>query len=84
MRKLSAEVGDTDIPQLGLFDLLLPMSFPTHHHEVGGAWYLLDLILRVLEFVTHPLREGSLPTVICEQGEKEEAEGAEEGDGQDI
>ena len=79
----SAEAGDPDLPQLGLFDLLLPMTLPAHHHEIGGTGYLLDLIIRVAEVGTHPSRKGS-PTVICEKGENEKREGAEECDRQDV
>lgn len=66
MRRLSAEVGDPDVPQLGLLDLLLSVSLPAHHHEIGGTRDLLDFILRVLELEIRPLSGGSPPIVVYE------------------
>jgi hypothetical protein len=53
-----------------------------HHHEVGGAWYFLDLVIRIPEFETLPLSRG-LPPAASEKGEEDGAEGAEDGEWQD-
>lgn len=84
MRSPPTEVWDPDVPQLGLLDLLFPVSLPAHHHEVGGTWYLLDLVVRVLKVETNLFSDGPSPVVICEQEEEEEAEGAEECERQDV
>ena len=84
MRRPSAEVWDPDIPQLGLLDLLLSVPFPAHHYEVGGAGYLLDLVIRVVKSEVCSFSDGPSPAVVCEQDEEEEAEGAKGDEGEDV
>ena len=76
-----AKVEDPDLPQLGLLDLLLGVTLPAHHHEIGGTWYLLDLVLRILELGVQLSMRSPLPRVVCEYNENDEAEGPEDGDG---
>jgi len=84
MRGPPTKVGNPNLPQLGFLDLLLGVSFPADHNEIGGAWYLLDLVLGILELGVQLSRRGPLPRVVCEYNEDDNEEGAEESDGQDI
>lgn len=81
MRRSLAEAVDQNLTELRFLDPLLALSLPAHHHEVGGAWYLFDLVLWVLELGIEPSKEGSPPSVVCEHNENEEAERAEKSDG---
>lgn len=73
--------GDPNLQQLWFLDLLLGVTLPAHHHEIGGTWYLLNLVLRVLELGVWLSKGGPLPRVVRECDENDKAEGAEESDG---
>ena len=81
MCRSSAEVGDQDLPQLGLLNLLLPVSPPAHHDEIVGTWYRLDLVIWVLGLENRSPSEGSPPIVIRKKDDEEETEAGEGDEG---
>lgn len=80
MREPSAKVGDPNLPQLGFLDLVLGVSLPADHNEIGGAWYLLDLVVWILESGVQLSRGSPLPRVVCEYDENDKAEGTKRSD----